>query len=532
MAVAHGGQTLLTDGVRDASGVVVTDLGTHTAAGHRDAGPPEPARRPTSSRRCGASGRASCRSPRPGPRWSAGTRRSSTSASSSPPTGWSPSPAWAAAARPGWPSRSPTGRFPSHPQGVWFVDLSTIADEAALPGAFATALRLSVDAGDGPARPGRHLPRPPGGAARGRQLRARHRRGGRRDRPPARAVPGPADRRHQPRVPRGRRRVHLEGAVARRPATGRPGGPALRRPGRRRRCRASDDDRDHGGDPRRSSSASTGSRSPSSWPRPGPGACRSTEIRDLLDDRFSLLSGGSRRSRQRQATLEGAVQWSYDLLSEDEQALLRTLSVFQGGFAAPDVAVVAQVSELNTRKLIDALAAKSLVDVTRDASGEVRHRLLETIRLFALARLVDAGEAVETRDRHLDHFADRWQRPTSSPWWNDLDRGDPVRVGSTRTSARPSPGPSSATGSRCAVRMAAMGTEAAGPGARSSWPSTSSASGRHSGPTIRAMASIQTQSSAGRSPPRETCRRTRGGRAGAGHRRRPPRRLPDLAHSR
>jgi predicted ATPase len=55
-----------------------------------------------------------------------------------------------------------------------------------------------------------------------------------------------------------------------------------------------------------------------------------TEIRDLLDDRFRLLSGGSRRMRQRQATLEGAVQWSYDLLTPAEQSILQTLSVFQG----------------------------------------------------------------------------------------------------------------------------------------------------------------------------------------------------------
>ena len=59
------------------------------------------------------------------------------------------------------------------------------------------------------------------------------------------------------------------------------------------------------------------------------------EILELLDDRFSLLSGGSRRSRQRQATLEGAVQWSYDLLDDDEQSMLRILSVFQGGFSLP-----------------------------------------------------------------------------------------------------------------------------------------------------------------------------------------------------
>lgn len=128
------------------------------------------------------------------------------------------------------------------------------------------------------------------------------------------------------------------------------------------------------------------------------------ELRRRLDDRFRLLSGGSRLSRQRQATLEGAVQWSYDLLSEDERSMLQVLSVFQGGFITSDVAAVAGVPEYEAIDLIHSLVAKSLVDVTRDIRGHVRHRLLETIRLFALARLIGAGRADEIRDRHLEHF--------------------------------------------------------------------------------------------------------------------------------
>jgi predicted ATPase len=129
------------------------------------------------------------------------------------------------------------------------------------------------------------------------------------------------------------------------------------------------------------------------------------EIRSRLDDRFRLLSGGTRRSRQRQATLEGAVQWSYGLLSEAEQSMLQTLSVFQGGFSVADAAAVAGLAEYEAIDLVDALAAKSLVDLTRDIDGYVRHRLLETIRLFALSRLVESGAADATRDRHLDRFA-------------------------------------------------------------------------------------------------------------------------------
>ena len=128
------------------------------------------------------------------------------------------------------------------------------------------------------------------------------------------------------------------------------------------------------------------------------------ELRDRLDDRFRLLSGGSRRSRQRQATLEGAVQWSYDLLSAAEQSMLQTLAVFQGGFSVADAAAVAEVRDNEAIELIDSLAAKSLVDVTRESRGHLRRRLLETVRLFALSRLIDAGRADAARDRHLEHF--------------------------------------------------------------------------------------------------------------------------------
>ncbi|MGZ4138088.1 MAG: AfsR/SARP family transcriptional regulator, partial [Actinomycetota bacterium] len=127
------------------------------------------------------------------------------------------------------------------------------------------------------------------------------------------------------------------------------------------------------------------------------------EIRDRLDDRFNLLSGGGRRSRRRHQTLEAAVQWSYDLLSADEQVMLAGLSVFHGGFDVADVAAVAAMGRADAVDLADALVAKSLIDVTR--TGElVRHRLLETIRLFALQRLVESGTAEVTRDRHLEHF--------------------------------------------------------------------------------------------------------------------------------
>lgn len=143
------------------------------------------------------------------------------------------------------------------------------------------------------------------------------------------------------------------------------------------------------------------------------------EIHRRLDDRFRLLSGGTRRSRQRQATLEGAVQWSYGLLTEAEQSMLQTLSVFQGGFSVADAAAVAGLAEYEAIDLVDALAAKSLVDLTRDNDGHVRHRLLETIRLFALSRLIDANAVSATRDRHLDQFTND-NSPSDFEWSNSL----------------------------------------------------------------------------------------------------------------
>jgi predicted ATPase len=139
------------------------------------------------------------------------------------------------------------------------------------------------------------------------------------------------------------------------------------------------------------------------------------EIRSRLDDRFRLLSGATRLSRQRQATLEGAVQWSYGLLSEAEQSMLQTLSVFQGGFALEDVAGVADLGEYEAIDLVDALSAKSLIDLTRDRDGQLRHRLLETVRLFGRSRLIESGETNATRDRHLEHFANEYDRSAIVP---------------------------------------------------------------------------------------------------------------------
>lgn len=129
------------------------------------------------------------------------------------------------------------------------------------------------------------------------------------------------------------------------------------------------------------------------------------EIRDNLDDRFTLLSGGRRRARRRQQTLSGTLDWSHDLLDPDEQTMLRRLAVFVGGFRLDDVPAVTGFDAGTARDLVESLTRKSLIDTVRHTDESVGRRLLETVRLYGLDRLLEAGEAAETRLAHYEHFA-------------------------------------------------------------------------------------------------------------------------------
>jgi len=118
-----------------------------------------------------------------------------------------------------------------------------------------------------------------------------------------------------------------------------------------------------------------------------------------LSDRFGLLSSGRRARR----TLETALDWSYQLLGANEQLVLRTLGVFVDGFDLDAVAAVADISRRAATVAVEALLAKSLV--VRVAGGErARFGLLESVKAYAEQHLVDADEAIPTRDRHLGHF--------------------------------------------------------------------------------------------------------------------------------
>ena len=123
------------------------------------------------------------------------------------------------------------------------------------------------------------------------------------------------------------------------------------------------------------------------------------QIAARLDDRFRLLTGGSRSALPRQQTLRALIDWSYDLLPPSERQALNRLSVFAGGWtfeAALDVLGPEALDALS--HLVD----KSLVVVEESpAEGENRYRLLETIRQYARDKLLESGESQAVRDLHL-----------------------------------------------------------------------------------------------------------------------------------
>jgi predicted ATPase/DNA-binding NarL/FixJ family response regulator len=148
------------------------------------------------------------------------------------------------------------------------------------------------------------------------------------------------------------------------------------------------------------------------------------EVRDRLGDRFRLFRG-SPHGPARQQTLRNLVGWSYDLLGEDEQALLRRASVFVGGFDLASIAeIVEWADELDVLQHLDSLVRKSLVVVDR-AGSTSRYRLLETIRQFAEDQLAATGSLDAARDRHAAYLAReaarQWERWNGPKWRDSVD---------------------------------------------------------------------------------------------------------------
>jgi predicted ATPase/class 3 adenylate cyclase len=132
------------------------------------------------------------------------------------------------------------------------------------------------------------------------------------------------------------------------------------------------------------------------------------QISARLDDQFSLLTGGARTALPRQRTLQATIEWSYQLLDEDEQAVFQSLSVFVGGFApegAEQVAGTDQLTGFAVTDLVHRLVDKSLVVAGEEPDGSIRYRLLETTRQFAADELVKSGRANDVRHRHARALA-------------------------------------------------------------------------------------------------------------------------------
>ena len=127
------------------------------------------------------------------------------------------------------------------------------------------------------------------------------------------------------------------------------------------------------------------------------------QILERLTDRFGLLTRGSRQGPTRQQAISYCVDWSYDLCTAAERRLWARLSVFAGSFdleAAEDVGD-GDVAPDNVVDLLTSLVDKSIL-VRVETNGQVRFRLLETLRDYGLSKLNEAGEYLRLRRRHLD----------------------------------------------------------------------------------------------------------------------------------
>jgi predicted ATPase/class 3 adenylate cyclase len=130
------------------------------------------------------------------------------------------------------------------------------------------------------------------------------------------------------------------------------------------------------------------------------------QIAARLDDRFRLLTGGSRAALPRQQTLRALVGWSFALLQDAERILFRRLSVFAGGWTLDAAESVCSDEQLDSYDVLDLtiqLVDKSLV-IADEQDGQQRYRMLETIREYARETLAGAGESDAVRSRHLDYF--------------------------------------------------------------------------------------------------------------------------------
>jgi predicted ATPase/DNA-binding CsgD family transcriptional regulator len=178
------------------------------------------------------------------------------------------------------------------------------------------------------------------------------------------------------------------------------------------------------------------------------------ELNDRLDERFAILTGGSRVALPRQQTLRAMVDWSWDLLTAGERAVLARLSVFAGGFDLAAAEAVAEDKGAPTGGVVGHLGTlvdKSLVQFDDTSTGPARYRLLETVRRYAAEKLDALGPAAAdiARTAHRDHYvalaeaaAPQLVGPAQGAWLSRLD----AELGNLRavigfSLARPDPEP-------------------------------------------------------------------------------------------
>jgi predicted ATPase/class 3 adenylate cyclase/tetratricopeptide (TPR) repeat protein len=131
-----------------------------------------------------------------------------------------------------------------------------------------------------------------------------------------------------------------------------------------------------------------------------------TDINARLEDRYKLLTGGGRVRLARQQTLRALVDWSYELLPENDQLLFARLSAFAGGFDLAAAEAVCGGEPLESEDIVDLLVSlvdKSLVMPEETESG-TRYRMLETIRDYARIKLIERGDLEKVPSRHCDYY--------------------------------------------------------------------------------------------------------------------------------
>jgi predicted ATPase/class 3 adenylate cyclase len=156
---------------------------------------------------------------------------------------------------------------------------------------------------------------------------------------------------------------------------------------------------------------------------------RAVSVEDLfarLDERFRILTGGSRTALPRQQTMRALIDWSYDLLTAAEQALLRRVSIFAGGWTLDAASSICADDEVEAWDILDQLT--SLVDKSLVVAEPQRYRLLESTRQYAAEKLASSGERDNLRRRHAEYFTEvarqaenTWSTTPTRAWLPPLE---------------------------------------------------------------------------------------------------------------